>query len=105
MTELVTQQMPRLDTPLVNPDGTMNYIWYVFFLSLWKKSGLAPTLYKQGVIQPAPQEWDSVTYGDADTYNAICATYKEDINLYGIYVYSQVTGALLGKLLLDPIPR
>lgn len=41
MTQLVTQGMPRIDTPLINPDGTMNYIWYNFFLSIWKMSGLA----------------------------------------------------------------
>lgn len=105
MTAIVTQQMPRLDTPLVNEDGTMNYIWYMFFQSIWKKSGLATTLYKHGVIIPGEQVWDSVTYGDADTYNAICATFKESPNLYSLYVYNQINGALMGKILLDPIPR
>ncbi len=31
--------VPRLDTPLVNPDGTPSIPWYYFFVQLWKNSG------------------------------------------------------------------
>lgn len=35
------QGLPQIGTPIINPDGTMNFTWYRFFESLWKRSGLA----------------------------------------------------------------
>ncbi len=32
--------MPRQNVPVVNEDGTMNVVWYRFFLSLWNVTGL-----------------------------------------------------------------
>lgn len=36
----ISQGMPRYNTPVVNPDGTMNYQWYRFFLSLYTITGM-----------------------------------------------------------------
>lgn len=33
------QDMPRLDLPVVNPDGTITEAWYRLILTLWLKTG------------------------------------------------------------------
>ena len=63
MTSPSSQGMPNMATPLVNEDGTMNPVWYRFFLSLFTRSGLGtPGITVNGTtanspIQIAPAFW------------------------------------------------
>lgn len=91
---MVTQQV-------LNPDGSMNIVWYRFFQSLTTRSGLQTPGF--GLIRVEDQVWDGINY--PARMCAQVAYHKEDTNLYSINVYEQTTGALLGTLLLDPIPR
>lgn len=38
----INQAFPNADTPLVNPDGTLNLVWFRFFAALWNRTGSAP---------------------------------------------------------------
>lgn len=43
MSTPLQQPFPRLDTPLVGPNGSPSIPWYQFFVSLWQKVGAAYT--------------------------------------------------------------
>lgn len=40
MSQTINQQgFPKLDSKIVNPDGTLDWVWYRFLISLWQRSG------------------------------------------------------------------
>lgn len=93
-------KIPPQNTPVLNPDGTMSIGWYKFFSDLHTVSGGKTP--GHGIVRFDNQVWAAVNYTGI---NAVVGYVKDDVNLYTLYVYEQTTGALLGSLLLDVIPR
>lgn len=47
--------MPNQSVPVIEPDGTMNQVWYRFFQALYQRSGLAtPGISLYGLNPAAP---------------------------------------------------
>lgn len=88
---IVFQGIPKSNTPLINPDGTMNLAWYRFFIAVFNKTGLNTPGITVG-FQPAPE-------GPAVTAIPV-STYGLANNI--LVIYHQITGEKLGQVTLTP---
>ncbi len=81
--------VPPYNVPLVNPDGTMNLVWYRFFIALFNQSGMnIPGLYSTANRLSDARG----TFGVGNSFTVQTALLKEDTNLYSLAVYENDTG-------------
>ena len=102
MSNFATQGMPNFQTPVVDENGRINIVWYLFFQSLWQKSGMAASLYNIGVLETQTQTWGEVI---PTSDNVTLAAFQTSQNLWDLYAYSVVNGAVWGRVTMDPIIR
>lgn len=67
--------VPKLDAPIVNPDGTVSIPWYRFWIALWNRTGQASgsvTLVLDGIsstqgsfLYRGPEEWQGLAPSDS----------------------------------------
>lgn len=82
------QGMPRLNTPVLNENGTMNVTWYRFFQSMYRRCGLGTPF--QGITGYGNQN------GLQNNWRAPQFSYQPE-NLIGpvnprLIVFDQITG-------------
>lgn len=97
---IIHQRIPSPDTPVVNLDGSINIIWYRFFVSLLTKSGLngnglgSTHTNKIGVQTSGNRVISATLYKGGP--NASVA-YSDDLGRY-LCVYDVQTGEFVGQI-------
>lgn len=80
--------IPQQGVPLINENGTMNIVWYRFFISLWQRTGLATP----GISLTGTQSLGSPRPKAPAFYVAVLNFPPE------LVVLDQVTGLELGRV-------
>ncbi len=83
------QGMPPANTPVLNPDGTMNIAWYRLLQSLYDRSGLGTS---EIGIRSTPLVANGLPY----LLPVFLASDPNAVGTPRVAMFDQVTGALIG---------
>lgn len=98
------QAMPRLNTPLVNADGTITVPWYRLFISMWQRTGgstvpaTSQVLYSnaaggQEVVLSAPAS--PITYQAPSAGSLVASSGKVEVSRTGTFRQVSLVGGAI----------
>lgn len=90
------QGMPLISTPVIDPDGSMNLVWYRFFTSLFNRSGLNTPEF--GIN--APNRFDGAL--KQNVYPQFMATSPTSSSTKVLSMFDQTTGHFIGFMTYTP---